>query len=271
MLKKTLIGATVAMVAGTFLFGRDLFSYVKTSADSVRTAVRREVPFELEIERLRNEVENVMPDIRNVMRQIAEAEVDVNNLRSDVALKQAGLAQRQEEILVLRQDLDSGRELRYVGRVYTPAEVNKDLARRFNRFKVAKDTVERDRKILVAKTKTVEASRKKLENMLASKRDLEVKIENLEAKFRTFQAQQAIAVVAIDDSRLSRCKQAIADLNKQIDVKMLVLESEDQYGEGIPVQTGPKTPDDLVEQIDAYFGNGKKVDEPKTVASNNDA
>ena len=67
--------------------------------------------------------------------------------------------------------------------------------------------------------------------------------------------------------------QAIADLNKQIDIKMLVLESEDQYGEGIPVQTGPKTPDadDLVEQIDAYFGTEKQEEEPKTVASSNDA
>ena len=67
MLKKTLISAAVMVALGTFVFGRDVFSYATTWGGTVRNAVKSEVPLEFEIERARTEVENLVPDIRDMM------------------------------------------------------------------------------------------------------------------------------------------------------------------------------------------------------------
>ena len=44
MIKKVAIGSVATLLVGSFFFGRDVFSYIATGADSVRNAVLSEVP-----------------------------------------------------------------------------------------------------------------------------------------------------------------------------------------------------------------------------------
>jgi hypothetical protein len=44
MIRKALIGAGVTLLVGMFFFGRDVFSYVRTSAGYVKEAVTDSVP-----------------------------------------------------------------------------------------------------------------------------------------------------------------------------------------------------------------------------------
>ena len=60
MLKKVIIGSGIALAVSTFVFGRDVLSYMRTGFHSVRAAVKSEVPIEFEIQRARNMVERVM-------------------------------------------------------------------------------------------------------------------------------------------------------------------------------------------------------------------
>ena len=48
MLKKLVIGSAAAVALGTFVFGRDVVSYISTGFHSVRAAVKSEVPIEFE-------------------------------------------------------------------------------------------------------------------------------------------------------------------------------------------------------------------------------
>ena len=59
MIKKIAIGSAATLLVGTFVFGRDVFSYISTGAGSVRDAVLSEVPIEFELERAREMVEEV--------------------------------------------------------------------------------------------------------------------------------------------------------------------------------------------------------------------
>jgi chromosome segregation ATPase len=253
MIKKAIISTAALALVGTFVFGRDVVSYVKTSATSIQTAARGEVPMEWEIKRARDLVNNLMPDIRDCMRQIAEAEVDAEHRAKDIVRHEAELAKQREGIVALNTHLQNGDEVRYVGRAYSDDEVKQDLARRFERFKLAEQTLKSNRQILRAREDVVNASRNKLENMLSSKRDLQVKIENLDARLQALQAAEAASNVNIDDSRLARCKDLIADLNRQMDVKDKMLEAEERLVPQIPVETGPAVPENLTEQIDQYF------------------
>ena len=226
MIKKAIISTTALALVGTFVFGRDVVSYVKTTATSVRTAAKSVIPVETEIQRARGMVNDLMGDIKPCMRQIAEAEVDVEHRSRAIARQEEKLAQQKGEILTLRAHVKNGDEVRYVGRTYSSAEVQEDLARRFERFKLAEQTLESNRKILRAREQIVDSTRKKLEGMLAAKRDLQVKVENLDARLQALQAAQAASEVNIDDSRLARAKELIAGLNKQLDVKGKMLDAE---------------------------------------------
>jgi hypothetical protein len=94
--------------------------------------------------------------------------------------------------------------------------------------------------------------------MLGQKRDLEVQLENLDARLKTIQAAQTASNVQLDDSQLGRAKKLIGELNKQLDVAQKMLDADGKFTGLIPVETSNQIPEDLSNQIDEYFGKGTK-------------
>jgi len=252
--KKFVIGAAVLATLGTFVFGRDVVSYMKTAGNSVRQAVKAEVPVDFEVERARKMVEDLVPDIRRCMHVIAEQQVDVESLQNEIHESELAMKQQKEAMFTLRSDLESkDTEFVYASRSYTKDEVRNDLAQRFDRFKIATDTVKRNSQILRAREKALDANREKLENMLSSKMDMEVQIEQLEARLKSVQAAETVSNLEIDNSQLTRAKSLIKDLNKQLDVKEKLLDAEGKFTGLIPVDTQVEEKRDVVKQMDAYF------------------
>jgi hypothetical protein len=263
--KKTLIGVAVAAVLSTLAFGRDVFSYAKTFGSSAREAIKAEVPIEFEIQRARDMVANLVPDIRKCMHVIAEEEVNVEHLSKEIARAETDMNKQKDEILALHRDVDQGRQTyQYASRVYTSHEVKRDLAARFERYKTAETTLASKRQILTAREKSVSAAREKLDGMLASKRDLEVQLENLDARLKTVQAAQTASSVQLDDSQLARAKKLIGELNKQLDVTQKMLDADGKFTGLIPVDAANPVPEDLSSQIDEYFGRGAKPAQSET-------
>jgi chromosome segregation ATPase len=256
MLKKTLIGTAIAATLAVFVFGKDVFSYATTSASSLRSAVKSEVPLEFEIERARDIVANLMPDIRHCMHVTAEQQVDIEHLTADIARKDAELDRQQGQILALREDLAGGDEtFVYASRTYTSNEVKRDLAMRFERYKSAQEALLRDKQILAARQKALQANQIKLDDMFVEKQKLEVQLEQLDAKLKTIQAAETVSELQIDDSRLSQAKTLIKALNRELDVRELELNKEGKFTSGlIPVDAAEEVPTNIGEQIDEYFG-----------------
>ncbi len=252
--KKFVIGAAVLATLGTFVFGRDVVSYMKTAGNSVRDAVKSEVPVDFEVERARKMVEDLVPDIRRCMHVIAEQQVDVESLQKEIHESELAMKQQKEAMFTLRSDLESNEtEFVYASRTYTKDEVRSDLAQRFDRFKIATDTVKRNTQILKAREKALDANREKLENMLSAKMDMEVQIEQLEARLKSVQAAETVSNLEIDNSQLTRAKSLIKDLNKQLDVKEKLLDAEGKFTGLIPVDTKVEEKRDVVKQMDEYF------------------
>ena len=255
MLKKTLIGTAIAATLAVFVFGKDVFSYASTSASSLRDAVKSEVSLEFEIERARNIVGKLMPDIRHCMHVTAEQQVDIEHLTADIARKDAELGRQKGQILALREDLAGGGEtFVYASRKYTSNEVKRDLATRFERFKAAQEALARDKQILIAREKALRANQTKLDDMFVAKQNLEVQLEQLDAKLKTIQAAETVSELEIDDSRLSQAKTLIKALNRELDVRQTKLDNEGKFTGLIPVDAANVVPTNIGEQIDDYFG-----------------
>jgi len=263
MLKKALIGTGAAAALGTFVFGTSALSYMETGVHEVREAVRSEVPLDFEIARAKQEIEKIAPEIERCMHVIAEQQYDIEQREVDMTRRQTDLAVQKEAILALRSDLDSGKDaFVYASRRFSAEDVREDLARRFDRFKTAEETLGRDQQVVDARRKALAANEEKLDNMLAVKKELAVKIENLEARLAAVQASEAVSDLNIDDTQLARAKELIRELDKQIGTRETLLSNEGRFTGGIPVETDrdeKQAVENVEEQVDAYFSNETEV------------
>lgn len=265
MIKKAILGTMAFIAVGAFIFGRDLHSYATTAGKQVQGAVKNEVPIEFEIERARAMVEQLIPEIRNSMHVIAEQQVDIEHMTKDVDRKTGELSRQKEAMLSLKSDLEKGgATFQYASRTYTPTDVKHDLAQRFDRYKGADETLKRDREILQARQKSLRAHEQKLDEMLVAKKDLEVQVEQLEARMKTLQAAETVSTLEIDDSELTRVKKLIRELNKQLDVKEKMLDAEGKFVGLIPVESTNPAPsvDNVTEEINAYFNEPNPAEAP---------
>ena len=258
MLKKGIIGATLAVAFATFFFGRDAWSYVSTSAGWVKSSVRGNVPIEFEIERARKMVKDLVPDIRANMHVIAKEEVEVAQLERQIVDGDSKLAKDRDGVMRLKDDLSSAKqEFRYAGRCYTSDQVKVDLANRFERFKTSEATLASLREIRAARQRSLEAARQKLEGMLAAKRKLEVDVENLEARMKMVEAAQTTAEYNFDDSRLSRAKELITDLRTRLDVAEKMVNADSTFHDEIPLDAA--APEHIVDEVTQYFESGSTI------------
>jgi peptidoglycan hydrolase CwlO-like protein len=261
MIKKVAIGSAATLLVGTFVFGRDVFSYVSTGVSSVRNAVLDEVPLDFEIERARNEVEQLLPEIRGSMHVIAKEQVEVDHLQEGIARRESELDDQQEAILALSDALKSG-ETRLVvaGHTYTPAVVERDLRERFNRFQVAEDALKQDRITLAARQEALTAHRQSLEGMLSQRQNLQVELDRLEARLGTIEARQQISDLNIDDSQLARCKSLIQEIDAKLDVEEELLDADANFAGLIPVEDDIEMDSNIVEEVANYFGQRDAAD-----------
>lgn len=264
MLKKIVVGTAALSLAGGLLLGADALSYLRTFGGNVRDAVKSEISVEFELDRIRDEVDNLMPEIRRHMTIVAEQSVDVKDLDRDLAEKEASLSRQKEAILALRTDLETGKDsFTYRAVSYSRGEVEADLAQRFESFCTAEDCVKRDRQILTAQRDTLRANQKKLDTMLSRKQDLIVKVAQLEARLKQVQAAEAVNSIEIDDSHLAHVEKMIKDMNHALDVRESVLETEGQVLGRIPVDEEPAPKrGNILGEIDSHFG----LDSADTVA-----
>lgn len=262
MFKKAIVSAAAVAVASGFVFGTDVFSYVRTGATNVKNAVKSEVPIEFELDRARQLVHDLDPEIKKSLHVIAEEQVAVEKLENAIAKREERIAEQEMAIRRLRDDVKSEKaHFVYAGRTYDKAEVTKDLADRFDRFEVAEDTLKRERQVLDAKEKNLAAHRDQLDAMMAARKDLVVEIEQLEARLNSVRAAESLSELEIDDSALTRARSLISDLNTKLDVRERLLDETGSLVGGIPVEQEVEAiPVDLVDRIDARFGgNGEDV------------
>ena len=260
MFRKTFIIGGGAILTGMVLAGGTAWSYLRTSAGYVTDAVQESVPIEFQIDRARGMVQDLVPEVRKNMHVIAKEEVEVQRLDEQITEGQTRLGKEKDQLLRLKTDLATGKaEFQYAGRSYTAEEVRTDLAARFDRFKTGEATLGSLKDIRAARQKSLVAARQKLEGMLASKRQLQVEVENLEARLQMITAAQATSNYQFDDSRLGRVKELVSNLRSRLEVAEKLVNAEVYYHDEIPLDKA--TPENIVEQVSEHFAKtlGEKV------------
>lgn len=264
MVKKAILAGGLAAVILGLVFGREGFSHAKTSLGWVRQSVRDSVPVEFEISRARQMIKDLNPEIHRNMHLIAKEEVDVKHLRDQLTGAERQLAKNKSDIERLTHDLKSGdRQFVYCGKSYSVKQVESDLSRRFDQYKVKEATLGKLGQVLAARERGLEAGREKLKAMQAARSQLEVDVANLDARLEMVKVAQSTSEFNFDDSRLSRTRDLVKDIGCRIDVAEKLVNAETTYPGQIDLDV-QETDGNLTEQITAYFEDTRR--EEATVA-----
>ncbi len=256
MFKKMALVGVLGVAGAIAVAGTGAWSYIKTGVHTASESVRDTVPIEWEIKRARQMITDLKPEIEKNVRVVAREEVAVQNLSKEIDTKETLLAKSRNDIMRLKDDLGTGSvHFVYAGRSYSEDQVRDDLSNRFKQFQVHEQTTNKLKQVLTAREKNLDAARRKLEGMLAAKRELEVEIENIQARLTMVEVAQTTSSVAIDDSQLSSARKVLDELRTRIDVAERMVSSEGIL-EGA-IQLDEKSSPDLLNEISDYFGNGR--------------
>ncbi|MEW4563479.1 hypothetical protein AB1K70_13185 [Bremerella sp. JC770] len=264
MIKKlACTGVGAALLAG-LVFGTDAYSYISTTASRVSDNVKNSVPVEFELDRARKMIQDLTPEIRRNMHLIAKEEVEVEKLQSRVGDLEEKLTSNKADIIRLKNDLDSGSTyFTYAGHEYSRNAVQTDLAGRFERFKTQDATRVKLESILRAREQGLDAARAKLDGMLTARRQLEVDVENLEARQKMVEVAQTSSKFAFDDSHLSKTKRLIDEIRTRIDVAERMVDVDGELaGE---IQLDEQVDADISNEVASYFGLQIELDEEELV------
>jgi hypothetical protein len=134
---------------------------------------------------------------------------------------------------------------------YSTEQVERDLEGRFDRFQKREATVENMKKVLDARRAGLAAAHEKVKAMIDAKRQLEVEIENLEARLQMVEVAKASSDFVIDDSRLSRTRELLSDIEARIEVDAQLLNADDIVLDEIPLDE-PVEATNILDRITDY-------------------
>ncbi len=265
MVKKGIVIGAAALVLLGLLFGREGASYFKTSVGWVQEGVRDAVPVEFELGRARQMIKDLEPEIRDNMHLIAKEEVELEHLKKQLGDAETALTKNRSDIERLNADLKRGdSNFVYCGKTYTGKQVETDLARRFEQYRVKEGTLDKLTQIVAARRNGLEAAKEKLKAMQAARSQLDIDVENMEARLEMVKVAQTTSEFNFDDSRLSRTKELVRDISARLDVAEKLVSADTTYPGQIDLDEEAES-GNISEQVTAYFEASQKADETVAV------
>lgn len=256
MLKKVIVTGGALALLSSVTVGGPLLSYARCGANWIRSSANDSVPLEWELDRARQMITDLKPEIEDNAKRIAREKIEVSRLAKQLAQSDQRLTKAQSDIERLSDDLKSeSKSYTYGSRTYTVSQVKDDLSNRFKRFKTREATAEKLQQMLVARQGSLRTAHERMDAMLSAKRQLEVEVENLQARLGALRVAQTSSQLNLDDSHLSHTRGLLDSIATRIDVEEETMSVDTEYfGE---IDLDEPSDENLLEDIVSYF-DGKE-------------
>jgi chromosome segregation ATPase len=259
MFKKFLVTA-VAIGAGVFLLrSTHLGGYARTAWTKARTTVQGQIPLEFQLETIRNEVAQLVPDMKRSINHVATETVAIEGLREEVVAIRGSLESQKELVRAMSEELRQGKTQQVVfkDRKYSPDRFQEKLDRELQAARQCTANLKAKEQLLEAKEQGLETLKLQLTSMRTQKSTLEVQIAQLEAELKNLRLAECKSEYQLDDSRLSNIKAALADVRNQMKVikvtHNLLGQFEGDLQNASEIKVKSKT--ELVKEVNEFLGN----------------
>lgn len=241
-----------ALLVGGLVLGSDLGSYVRSSARSMRVAVKDNIPVEFELRRARDLLDGVGPELHQNVRLVAEQEVEIAALKSDIETASHSLQDEKARVAKLRDCLNTHEASFTFGDLnYNREQIAQELSRQFTHYREAEMALSTKRQLIESRQRSLAAAMEAMEAAKGQKATLEAQIDGLEAQYHLVQAASAGSDFQIDHSRLSQAQKVVGDIRKQLEVAEHVLAHEAKFTQSVPINIVDEK--DLLSQVDAHL------------------
>jgi chromosome segregation ATPase len=255
LIKWSALGLAGTAAAAFFLFGEHTTSYIGTMASSVRENVRGKIPVEFELKRAERLVADIEPQIDGCKRDVARAEVELTELDHEIENIDATVGRDERKLKAGREVLasasgDAVYEL--AGRHYDRSRVELDMMRTLEAHRANVNILKSKKALRSRQAQAVEAARARLDAVRAQKTRLEDQIASLKIQKRQLDAMSATSHrFDLDDSALSKAKELLTRVKKELDVAQRVIEDDLYHAEGIAFAVPEGV--NVVKEIDEFF------------------
>jgi len=261
---KKLVVTAIAIGAGLFLLkSTHLGGYAKTAWSKARQSVQGQIPIEFQLDTIRNEVAQLVPDMKEHISRIAAETVAVEGLREEVADIRVKLDGQKELVRAMTDELRNGKNqhVAFKGHSYSADRFTEKVQIALLGAKQCSDNLKAKEQLLEAKERGLEAAKSQLGSMRTQKSTLEVQIAQLEAELKTMRLAQVKSEFQLDDSRLAHIKASIAEVKNRMKViqKTAVLVGE--FGDEFKGSDEPKVKSkaELVKEAQDFLGGTGEV------------
>lgn len=245
------------LFTGMLLVGLPFLSYVRTSAASVREAVKNSVPIEFELQRAKDMVDAILPELQTQVRMIAQEEVEIAALEADVNQSNERLDREQVQLTKLRNEMRTQLvSFEVGGREWSRSQMTEQLARRLDRYKSGQLALAGKERLLDKRKESLTAALSALDSMRHRKAELEHKVEALAAQARILNASQHEAGIHIDGSELSQADQLVREIETRLDVAKRVLDHEQDIF-AIDLERDEISEEQVLADFDDYFDSSE--------------
>jgi chromosome segregation ATPase len=173
-----------------------------------------------------------------------------------VVRTQANLKKRLDEILCVRKDLDSGTEfVVYGAKKYPAVRVRSMLASDWESYKRVEEGLKSMEKLLEAKEAALAEGHKQLASMTGLKDQLKGELDQVEAELKTLRLAQTRNNIQIDNTRMTRFNNSLAELKKRIKIETKELEYDGVFaGPAVTAEKPVDVAERALKEIDERFG-----------------
>jgi len=263
IVKYGVVGSLGVGLIGGLLLGREVVSYVTSSARSVQTAVKDSVPIEFELQRARDLVDDIIPEMQANIRLIAAEEVEIANLQQDITRSERALEAQRTRLADLRGAVEGDMVMHTsTGAPRSRHALMEDLAHHFDRYKEAEVVLGGKKRLLETRQKSLQSAMEVLERTRTQKSHLEDQIVALESQHRLVQAASVGSGVQVDASKLAQTEKLIKRIKNRLDVAERVLAHEARFVGPTPLE--PINETDLLSAVDEFLETSAPAAEPKS-------
>ena len=260
IIKWTVISTAAVVAGGFFIFGTHMGSYISTVTGSVREGIRGQIPVEFELKRADKLIREIDPEIQSCKRDLAQAEVDLDDLKASV-IKLEQIVAHDERRVQNGYELLAGEghgEIRLASNRYQRRRYETELARVFDSFNNHTAILKTKQALIERQTQAVTAAKQRLDVVRAEKVRLESMVSSLKLQKSSLDALAAGSHrFDLDDSSLSRAKEVLANVKERLDVKQKMLEYDMFPVTLSDVAAAPQR--DIIMEIRDQFAGGNQV------------
>jgi len=264
---------TGAVLGGTgfLLFGTNLGSYLGTMATSVKESVEGQIPVDFEIKRAEKLIMQIDPQIENCKRDVARAEVELEELHASVQGLEKSVGQEEKRLKTGARLLaaDGTTTVALASDVLTRRRVESDLRRTMDSYNNNLSILKTKRALIDRQTEAVGVAKQRLAAVRAEKETLADQVRALRTQqswIETMGASQKR--FDLDDSALSQAKEALTKVQKRLDIAQKMLENDMVLQADEPL-SAVEPGRDVLKEIREHFGTETAtiiVDGPTAVA-----